>query len=125
TWDRVENGPPTGADIGNIVLAADPVPGPAPALYAAFADRAGRLLNVYKTTNDAVSWAATDPPDFLAGWGTWSLALGLAPNGTLYAGGLSAPFNDGIIQSTDGGLNWSVIDVGTNGEVPHTNHHAW
>jgi hypothetical protein len=125
TWTHLQGGLPTGEGVGNVVFAADPVPGPAPAIYAAIADPAGQLVDIYKSTSHGAAWASTDPPDFVKGWGTWALALGLAPDGTVYAGSFSEPFNEGILQSTDGGTTWNVIDTGTNGEVPHTDHHAW
>lgn len=134
-WTRFGN-LPTDASVTNITFAADHIPGPHPAVFAAFAASSGNLMNLYKTTDGGVNWAPLNPPDFeggVGGRGNWGMPIGLAPNGSVYLGGLTAPFNTmdsplndgGVQQSVDGGATWTAVDIGTNGIVPHTDFHAW
>lgn len=112
---------------GRISLAADHTPGASPAVYAVTESSPGDTgPKVYVSRNHGASWTATnDPGKFAGGQGWYDLAIALAPDGRVTLGGVSYPFNKGLMESVDGGANWASIDVGTNGIYPHTDHHAF
>ncbi|MGI8855968.1 MAG: IPT/TIG domain-containing protein [Thermomicrobiales bacterium] len=80
-------------------------------LYLTIADASGNLLNVYKTTDSGLTWAATatQPGNYFDGGGgpqgTYDTAIAVDPaNANLvYAGGVN------VIASTDGGATWRLI----------------
>lgn len=124
-WTRLTNGLPSGNTVGRIALATYHS-GANHSIYAlvnsSFRATTG-YVNLYKSTDNGDSWTlTTDPGDF---GGTWyQLALCVAPPNAVYVAGLGWPFNaGGVRQSVDGGVTWNIIDKGTNGIVPHTDHH--
>src|SRR5260370_41910113 len=43
---------------------------------------------------------------------------------TVYAGGSSNGGSAGFVKTSDGGMTWSNITTGTDGNAPHTDDHA-
>jgi photosystem II stability/assembly factor-like uncharacterized protein len=100
-------------------------------LYAAVIDPlAYELLGLYQSTDAGASWTERYlTPNFVGSQGWYDVVLAVDPSNSqrVYAAG--APdynFNidNSIIVSSDGGVSWTNITVGTNGHGPHVDHHA-
>ena len=113
----------TGSDIGDILLAADRTAGTSGGVFAAFANATTlRLMNVFQLSAAMFSSRGTGLASINLRSG---FAFGMAPDGSLYVGGVNDSRQDGIFQSTDAGAHWTSIDVGSNGLRPHTDQRAW
>lgn len=126
SWTRLAGGAPSGTVVSRISLAASHIPSASPAVYAIAAAPDGSAYRFYRSTDGGSNWAGSYTGNFPGSQGWYDLAIGLADDGTVYLGGVSHPFNyaAGVLESTDGGATWSAVDVGTNGDSPHTDFHA-
>jgi hypothetical protein len=110
------------SDIGLIKLAADHTPGTPFGAFAAVS-KGESLMNVFKLVNG--QWTPVGASGLRA-FGTGSgQAIGIAPSGEVYVGGVNTTVQNGIYWSTNGGSSWKSIDLGTNNVRPHTDHHSW
>jgi hypothetical protein len=110
------------SDIGLIKLAADHSPGTPHGVFAAIS-KGESLMNVFTLVNGMWKPAGANG---LRAFGTGSgQAIGIAPTGEIYVGGVNTPAEKGIYWSRNGGSSWESIDLGTNNVRPHTDHHAW
>jgi photosystem II stability/assembly factor-like uncharacterized protein len=127
TWTKA-TGLPASGTLGRISLTADHTLGANRTMYAAAAtplsgacNGSATLLNVYKSTNSGASWVATNyPGEISAGLAWYALAIGLAPNGDVWVGGLTS------FRSVNGGGTWSsMASSPSSGVAPHADQHAW
>src|SRR5262249_55367612 len=108
---------------GNIKLALTsmrPDP-PQNIIYAAVADPSGNLLDVQRSTDGGMTWAATSakPPNYLAGQGAYSSPAVGGGFDDVFLGGLNM-----VVRSSDGGATWTNLVPGIDGNGPHANYHA-
>jgi len=131
SWNAVADSvDPALSSVGRrIALAANHTPS-VQTVYAAAVQADGSLRNVYMTINNGGFWepASASPPGNATGSQGWfDLALGLAPNGQVYLGGVTYPRDTspqlGVYQLTNG--NWTSIDTDANGHSPHTDFHVF
>jgi photosystem II stability/assembly factor-like uncharacterized protein len=107
--------------IGLIKLAADRTPGTPHGVFAAISV-GNTLANVFKLVGR--NWMPSG--NGLTAMNTTSAqSIGIAPDGSIYLGGVNDSRQNGLFQSMDGGATWKSIDVGSNGLRPHTDQHAW
>jgi len=108
--------------IGPLRLAADRMPGTPNGAYLIISN-GDRLMNVFRL--NGATWVPS------GGIGLPSIntrsaqSIGLAPDGSVYVGGVNDSRQPGLFESRDGGTSWTSIDVGWNGVRPHTDQHAW
>jgi photosystem II stability/assembly factor-like uncharacterized protein len=107
--------------IGLLDLAVDHTPGTPNGAYLAISNGIV-LMNVFKLVGN--TWVPSG--NGLRAVNTRSAqSIGIAPDGSVYFGGVNDSRQPGIFQTRDGGANWTSIDVGSNGVRPHTDQHAW
>lgn len=126
SWTKLSGGAPSGSAVSRIALAASHTASANPDVYAVAAAPDGSAYGFYHSSDGGTTWAPSYTGNFPSSQGWYDLAIGLANDGTLYLGGVSHPFNyaAGVLESTDRGATWSAVDVGTNGDSPHTDFHA-
>ncbi len=132
TW-AVAGDFPRGTTSGRIALAiSTSSPG---TLYAARQSPSTfGLLNILKTTNAGVNWAATTatPEDYLNGQGWYDNTIAVDPSdpNVVYAGGAGDGTGSFFVKSSNGGASWTprtsagTIRTGANGNGPHADHHG-
>ncbi|MBI3850749.1 MAG: SBBP repeat-containing protein [Verrucomicrobia bacterium] len=82
------------------------------------------LYKMMKTTDGGTTWTElTGTPNYLYPQGFFCSALAVSPtNGNIvYAGGVArfGPNTNGFLLSTNGGLNWTDISIGADGNSIH------
>jgi photosystem II stability/assembly factor-like uncharacterized protein len=114
----------SGTNIGRIALAISPT-NPS-VIYAAASDPSGKLAAFEVSTDGGADWTnrTSTTPNFAGGQGWYDLTLAVDPSNanTVYAGGQAG--TNGLIESRDGGQNWTDISSGTNGSPTHGDYHA-
>jgi len=122
TWN-VPSGPgitafPT-ANVGRIALAL--APSSPNTLYAGVQiSTSGSLLGMYKTTDGAQTWGRLLTPDYCTPQCFYNNVIRVNPaNPNLVVAGGLPPW-----RSTDGGVTWTNIAIGSTGLTAHTDHHA-
>ena len=89
------------------------------------ANTSGVLL-VARTDDGGTTWTAVTPGhNYMGGQGwydQWVIVSPISPM-TVFVGG-SPSDSASILESTDGGANWSNIGQGVDGTGPHADHHA-
>lgn len=110
------------ANLGRITLAL--APSSPDVLYAGIQSAAsnsfGRLLGMFKSTDGAQTWTLLPSPDYCAPQCSYDNVIRVHPtNPNLVVAAGLPPF-----RSTNGGLTWSNIAVGSSGIAAHTDHHA-
>lgn len=79
------------------------------------------LLRHVRSFDSGVTWAnLPNVPNYMSNAGDYMNVLAIDPRdpNIIYASGL------GIVASRDGGLTWSDIGAGIDGQGPHVDHHA-
>src|SRR2546426_3675280 len=121
---------PSGAAVGRIEIAI--APSSPSTLYASIQDPRnatfGALLGFFKTIDGGVNWTALTAPDYCNAQCWYDNAVRVKPDDgqTVFAGGSAVGFAAGgyLIRSTNGGLSWSGVAVGSGGVRLHVDHHA-
>jgi autotransporter-associated beta strand protein len=126
TWTFNTSFPSATTD-GVIRLAVSPNPNVA-IMYASLAKSDGTLDQVVVSSDNGLTWAKVGGTvgDYLVGQGYFDSVIAEDPRNPsiVYVGGTSANKGTDFLESADGGANWSQIDLGVDGNGPHTNHHA-
>ena len=128
TWTAANgtgaNGLPTNA--GRIAMAISP--SSPKTIYVSMATPAGSLRGVFKTVDGAQTWTSVTVPDYCAPQCDYDNAIGVHPQRpevVVVAGDAGGLFqNNGIYRTLNGGSTWTPMQFGTNGNTPHTDHHA-
>ncbi len=135
---------PSGSGTGRISLAIQDVGMMfTPTIYASVSDPTntshfGQLLEMEKSTDGGMTWNAVENESsanylnymgtagFGMGWYNQTLAIDPADvnANTVYAGGSTNGGDSGFVKTTDGGMTWHDITVGSDGHGPHTDDHA-
>jgi hypothetical protein len=125
-------GTPVGPDaVGTIRLSADHTPNSLFGVYACVSNArpsqdphrypgAVLMLNVFRLAPFSQVWTpASNLPDNITQDG-YSQSIGLAPGGEVFLGAIGADV------SSDGGYQWTAIDVNASGQpATHVDEHAW
>jgi len=133
TWNPVTNTGgvlPVGAATGRIEIAI--APSSPSTLYASIQDPRsatfGALLGFFKTIDGGVNWTALTAPDYCNAQCWYDNAVRVKPDDaqTVFAGGSAVGFTAGgyLMRSTNGGLSWSGVGIGSGGVRLHVDHHA-
>jgi len=103
-------------------------------VYAVITDgNTGAMLRLLKSTNGGKAWADTtaQPPNMQSNQGEYDSDIAVSqtnPNMVVTVGCVDffppEAFDNGIFISTDGGTTWVDISIDSNGNGPHTDHHA-
>lgn len=106
TWIELQNGLPSGSNIGRIGL--DICQASPNKLYAIYADQTGYFTGVFKTTNGGALWSQTNDASLggiYSSYGWWFGRIVVDPvnANTAFALGLD------VFKTTDGGTSWSMI----------------
>lgn len=114
TWTTLGGGLP--ASLGRVALAMSPTD--ASVLYAAFANGAGGITGIYKTTDGGGSWTATGSTPAGVGQSSYNLVLGVSPasDDTVLFGEVH------LWRTTNGGGAWTRVSTGSPGI--HPDQHA-
>ncbi|MEO8083202.1 MAG: hypothetical protein ABI780_05220 [Ardenticatenales bacterium] len=93
---------------------AGPAPAVTLAVSPAFADDHTLLVDGWLSTDGGATWNATEARDRFI-WSAAAFSPRYAEDHTIWAGtadvGKTRPQRRGLIQSTDGGATWSLVDV--------------
>ncbi len=126
-WDRLFSSLPQGITAGRIKLAI--APSNAQVIYVSVAGSGqigtsayGTLHRLLRSGNGGLRFRnMVNTPNYLGqqGWYDSTLAVSPLNSNRVYAAG-----QDDIIRSSNGGGTWEYLNLGANGNGPHSDHHA-
>jgi hypothetical protein len=126
SWSVAGNFPVGDASNGRMAVAI--APSSTQTIYVSIANEStGGIYKIVKSADGGATWnQVTTPTNYLGNQGGYDTTLAVDPSNAnvVFAGGTSDSGGPAFIESTDGGVSWSSISVGANGNSPHTDHHA-
>jgi hypothetical protein len=131
TWSKVYSNNNAPTTLGRISLAV--APSNSNVVYATISSPSNSgLFQMLRSDNAGGTWnnLTAGTPNFMGGQGWYDQWLAVSPTNSAVvfaAGVVNYNFNtNGVIESTNSGVNWSSIAGGTGAVAsePHTDHHA-
>jgi photosystem II stability/assembly factor-like uncharacterized protein len=120
-----------GTGLGNIKLAI--AASSSSTLYAFASDASSNQDFVGKTTDGGTTWSKVSPSlDIFNGQGFYDVVVAVSPSdaNTAFIGGAfngtdsNGNFTNQVLETTNGGTNWTDITIGADGNGVHPDHHA-